>query len=423
MQRLIEKGLMFGNLFHVGSPALVDRYNRALEHLTGRTTDLDDFHIDISGYSPEIGDELEDHDYLNHGGVNRQFILLATDQKRCPLLNASFSTSRHILRRFIDANERQLFALTATDAIAGELENSVFSIDTIEQLFDIRRIVVEADTTSGTIAHADHLARLVERFHSEKDAWFDNDLIEEMIDTARRTGDVTRNPVHLEHEVFEQRSCWTSLFGGLYLFQDVESSGLIACGDSPNQSLPVARVMEVTNRRAVAEFLRDNDLAEPIVKVRGAEEVTILRQKQDFILASVLAEQAIDITGCSRAELRRLATRHGITLPAEYEGLAAVLRWAESGAARPTIRLDHPAYFYTLRATDTPLRDLVNMLLAELTPMDILQLYICHKDEFYRRYRSWPQAARNYAADFLEREYVMNKAASRAALFGGGEGR
>lgn len=421
MQRLIEKGLMFGNLFHVGSPALVDRYSRALEHLTGRTTDLDDFHIDISGYSPEIGDELEDHDYLNHGGVNRQFILLATEQKRCPLLNARFSTSRHILRRFIDANEHQLFALTATDAIAGELENSVFSVDTIEQLFDIRRIVVEADTTSGTIAHADHLARLVERFQSEQDAWFDNDLIGEMIDTARRTGDVTRNPVHLEHEVFEQRSYWTSLFGGLYLFQDVESSGLIACGDRPSQSLPVARVMAVSNRRAVAEFLRDNDLAEPIVKVRGAEEVAILRQKQDFILASVLAEQAIDITGCSRAELRRLATRHGITLPAEYEGLAAVLRWAESGAARPKIRLDHPAYFYTLRATDTPSRDLVNMLLAELTPMDILQLYICHKDEFYRRYRSWPQAARNYAADFLEREYVMNKAASRAALFGGDE--
>ena len=34
MKRLIQKGLMFGNLFHVASPALVERYNRALEHLT-----------------------------------------------------------------------------------------------------------------------------------------------------------------------------------------------------------------------------------------------------------------------------------------------------------------------------------------------------------------------------------------------------
>ena len=71
MKRLIRKGLMFGNLFHVASPALVERYNRALEHLTGKKTALSDFHIDVSGYSPEIGHELGDDHYLNHAGVNR----------------------------------------------------------------------------------------------------------------------------------------------------------------------------------------------------------------------------------------------------------------------------------------------------------------------------------------------------------------
>ena len=94
MKLLVEKGLMFGNLIPVESPALVERYRRALKHLTGKETKLDDFHIDISGYSPEIGDELADEYYLNHAGVNRQFILLTTEQKKAPLLNASFSTSR-----------------------------------------------------------------------------------------------------------------------------------------------------------------------------------------------------------------------------------------------------------------------------------------------------------------------------------------
>ena len=94
MKRLIERGLMFGNLIPVTAPALVERYNRALHHLTGRRTGLSDFHIDISGFSPEIGEELDDPLYLNRNGVNRQFILLSTDQKSAPLLNASFSTSR-----------------------------------------------------------------------------------------------------------------------------------------------------------------------------------------------------------------------------------------------------------------------------------------------------------------------------------------
>ena len=154
MKRLIEKGLMFGNLVEVSSPQLVERYNRALKHLTGKTTTLKDFHIDISGYSPEIGDEFNDDHYLNPNGCNRQFILLTTSQKSAPLLNIKFSTSRGILQQFIAANEAQLFALTAQDAVAGELQGSVFEISTPAKLLDIRKITVEADTIGGHVAEA-----------------------------------------------------------------------------------------------------------------------------------------------------------------------------------------------------------------------------------------------------------------------------
>ena len=70
MRRLIEKGLMFGELVAVDTPALVARYNRALQKLTGQQTALFDFHIDISGFSPEIADELGDPLYFNSNGVN-----------------------------------------------------------------------------------------------------------------------------------------------------------------------------------------------------------------------------------------------------------------------------------------------------------------------------------------------------------------
>jgi len=58
MMRLVRYGLMFGNLIEVRSEALVGRYNRALKHLIDKETKLTEFHIDICGYSPEIGDEL-----------------------------------------------------------------------------------------------------------------------------------------------------------------------------------------------------------------------------------------------------------------------------------------------------------------------------------------------------------------------------
>ena len=269
MKRLIEKGLMFGNLFHVESPALVERYNRALQHLTGKQSALADFHVDISGYSPEIGDELGDHLYLNHGGVNRQFILLTTDQKRCPLLHAKFSTSRDILRDFITDNESQLFALTARDAVAGELVNSVFQITTPQRLFDIHRITVEADTTSGTLKHAEHLAGLVDRFKQEEDGWFDDVLIAEMIELAGKSGDLTRNPIRLKATDYEQRNYWTAHFGGLYVFRDAGVSTVIARdADIDLSGLPVDQVFSFNDRAGIARFLHDLGWAELSVAAR-----------------------------------------------------------------------------------------------------------------------------------------------------------
>ncbi|EAR52386.1 hypothetical protein OG2516_07912 [Oceanicola granulosus HTCC2516] len=419
MKRLIERGLMFGNLVHVTSPVLVERYNRALMHLTGKSTALGDFHVDISGFSPEIGAELDDELYLNHNGVNRQFILLTTEQKRAPLLNAKFSTSRTILRSFIETNEAQLFALTAKDAVAGELVNSVFRVESPARLFDIRRIKVEADTTAGTVATAGRLGRLIDRFKQEDDAWFDDVLIAQMIELARQTGDVVRNPVALAHTEFEQDNFWTAHFGGLYIFRDVAEPAAIAAGDKAALgALPIESVYDLRDRTKIAIFLEVNGLAEPIVRARGIDAAAILYQKMDFVVAELAARLGEDLRGATRRDLRALGRRHAERLPEEYHGLAALARWAEDGGPWPRITSEHPAYFYTLRAAAVPDADLVNRLLAQLSPLDIRQLFICHKEAFYDAYARWPEEKRAYVADFLAREYQVDKAGTRDALFG-----
>ncbi|MEM6658440.1 MAG: DUF6638 family protein [Pseudomonadota bacterium] len=417
MIRLIEKGLMFGNLVHISSPALVERYNRALQHLAGKTTALTDFHVDISGYSPEVGIELDDPLYLNPNGVNRQFILLTTEQKRAPLLNVKFSTSRDILREFIEMNEAQLFALTATDAVAGELVNSVFTLTTPSDLLNLRKIEIEADTVGGTLRKAEQLAEMVEQFQTAKDAWFDDVLIARMIETARQTGDVTRNPVHLRHTTFEQRNFWTAHFGGLYLFPDLQYPAAI-CMDEPPEHLPFDQVFARTQRNRIAAFLNENALTETIIEARGVDASAILRQKMDFLTISAVADAGIAIDGRDRSDMRRLARKHRDHLPEAYHGLAELLRWATEGGPWPRITSDHPAYFYTLRAAGTPHRDLVNMLLADMSPLDPRQMFICHKELFYDSYVSWPETKKAYVADFLAREYQVDKAGARAALFG-----
>ena len=419
MKRLIERGLMFGNLIEVASPALVARYNRALLHLTGKQTALVDFHIDISGYSPEVGDELGDHLYLNQGGCNRQFILLTTEQKTAPLLATKFSTSRGILRQFIEDNESQLFALTARDAVAGELVNSVYSVTNPANLFDIRKVQIEADTTEGTVQQAEKLGQMVDRFKGDEDAWFDDVLIAEMIGLAKKTGDVTRNPVRLKQMEFEQENFWTAHFGGLYIFRGLDHPAVIASGDiSAIRDLPIKYTFGLNDRNQIAKFLEYNDLVEPIVKARGIDAAAILKQKMDFIVVDAAQESRLDLSGAKRSDIRALARRHADDLPPEFHGLAALLSWAENGGQWPRISSKHPAYFYTLRATEHADKDLVNMLLSELAPKDIRQLFICHKELFYHLHAGWPEAKKSYVADFLDREYQVDKVGARKALFG-----
>ncbi|MCK0137627.1 DUF6638 family protein [Aliiroseovarius sp. F47248L] len=421
MKRLIQRGLMFGNLIRVDSPALIERYNRALHGLAGKRTGLTEFHIDISGYSPEIGEELDDPLYVNPNGCNRQFIILTVDQKTAPLLNAMFSTSRGILRRFITDNEAKLFALTAHDAVAGELMNSVYDISNPARLFDIRKITVEADTTQSHVKNARLLADKINKFQSEENAWFDDDLIAEMIELARETGDVTKVPVDLGVQEYEQGNFWTAHFGGLYIFRDVENPAVIVSGDKTRLTLPPSvKVLDTGEANRLAGFLSRNDLVEPVVQERGDGGAAILRQKMEFILVDAATSAGLDLGDMSSRTLRHVAQRMGAHLPEAFRGLAAMVRWAEAGGGWPRIDSRHPAYFYTLRARpDHPDRDLINRLLSELAPMDFRQLFICHKELFYASYATWPDEKREFVAEFLHRDYMANKAGAREALFGG----
>jgi len=419
MKRLISKGLMFGNLIEITSPALVERYNRALQHLAGKQTTLSDFHVDISGYSPEIGDELGDELYLNPNGCNRQFILLTTAQKTAPLLNAKFSTSRGILRQFYETNEAQLFALTARDAVAGELANSVYEVNTPARLLDIRRITVEADTIGGHVADAKKLGQLIDRFRTDPGGWHDDLLIADMIGLAQKTGDVTRVPIALPRMAFEQPNFWTSHFGGLYIFRSGKAPAVISA--LPRASLgamPPGPVLDIAQRTAIATFLEANGLVEPIVRARGMDAAAVLRQKMDFILVEAADALNLDLGQATRADLRKIARQLGAALPDEFLGLSRVLAWVEGGGDWPQITADHPAFFYLLRARPHADRDLVNMLLSQLAPLDVRQMFITHKELFYASYATWSDRKRGYVADFLAREYQVDKAGARASLFG-----
>jgi hypothetical protein len=97
--------------------------------------------------------------------------------------------------------------------------------------------------------------------------------------------------------------------------------------------LPIKTVLQGDERSAIAQFLKVNNLAEPIVEARGIDSAAILRQKMDFIVADVAAGLGEDLTGATRSDLRAMGRRYFDKLPAAWRGLSDLVRWAEDGGA------------------------------------------------------------------------------------------
>lgn len=152
------------------------------------------------------------------------------------------------------------------------------------------------------------------------------------------------------------------------------------------------------------------------MQARGLDAAAVLRQKMDFILLRQPKRWASASVTPGGPSCARWLTVWAISSPEEFLG------WPPFALGRgrlpwPRITSEHAAYFYTLRGAG-PDRDLVNMPLSELSPMDVRQMFIVHKELFYAHYARWSEAKRQFVADFLEREYKVDAQGAREALFG-----
>jgi hypothetical protein len=428
MQRLIDNKLMYGNLLEVDSPTLRERYNRALEILTERRSALASFHIDQTGFSPEIAEELDDPLYLNPHGCNRQFILLSLDQAPLPVVDATFSSTRSILGRFIEDNRETLFALTTRDAVYGELENSTYRIETLEDIVSIKRIRVEVNTTHNLISKAARLAEMIAAFEQSDTAWFDERQLGEMVRLAEATGDIRRHPVAPSHVDYQQGNFYTSHLGGLYVFLDTSRPTIILCdprrvaearGEAKDED-GRRRTINLSDDRALARFLEQEDLVQHLPATHGTDALEVLKQRCEFMVVDHVAgtRPAVELDHLGRQDMKRLVHRHLDDLPDAFHRLSSVVRALEQRRKLPRVTPGDPAFFYLLRSAEHRDRDLVNQLIAEKTPLDVRQLFICHTALFYESYRGWPENKQAYVTGFLTRHRLDDRESAMEKLYG-----
>ena len=121
---------------------------------------------------------------------------------------------------FFESNARALYALTIKDVVFGEIEDSVFSVDNIEDLLAIEQVEFKVSTSTDLLGKAGELKTMIERLRKQPDAWRDDGLLKDMVKTVKVTGDIRTNTLLPDEVIFRpQHILDCSFWRGLCVYR------------------------------------------------------------------------------------------------------------------------------------------------------------------------------------------------------------
>ncbi len=424
MNLLRDKNLIFGGLYTVDEPHMIERYNRALEGFGLPPTKLKKFDIDMTGFSPQIAEELGDVLYLDPAGINRRFIILTPSQSDLPVVHTFFSNTEDLMVDFFNLNARALYALTIKDVVYGEIEDSVFTVEDIEELLAIEQVEFKISTPTKLLARASNLKTMMERLRKEPDAWRNDELLNEMVETVKITGDIRTNALLPDEVIFRHDTYWTAHFGGIYVFIDEDTTTVIGNPSAPGfrRSRPwQVSYLDINDPKAVYRFLVDSGRIE---LPRGSWiERTGLLEKRSTKVAMWLArelEPELDFNQAGQGWMKSWVARNAGLV--ENEGSIPLIAWA-SAQLSDWSELDmdeiNPQHRFVLCRAMPEHKDrfLINRLVSEFLPFDYMMRYIYNKPAFYKEFEKWPESYREFVVEEISRKYLSDRAGYRQQYY------
>lgn len=401
MNKIIEKELMSGSLLLISEPHLIKRYNKALKAIADVDTKLDKFYIDISGFSQEIAEELNNSHYLNMGGVNQNIIILTPEQKNLPMIHSYFTSTRYFIESFIENNYQDVLNITSKDVIYGEIEDNIVKINTIEDIANIKKVWFEIETGDNVLQKIAEFEKLEAEIMDTEEAWYDDDIINKMIELAHITGNIKKRKVSFDNLNFESINFYTNHLDGVYKFQIKETTYFI-----PKNG----RLMEHDSKFSFVKFNEDEILTflDRNFKIKYTENTKIIKAKIDHLVIIEMIENGD--TNFSKANIKKFIFDNYEKMPSLYLSLEKIYKDLENGekinmddydtnTKLALIRLKNPKSEINFR--------LVSHLLSNFNKYDFTYLYAFNKSLFYDTYEKInSEVLKDYISDYLVEHYV-----------------
>jgi hypothetical protein len=425
MEELIEYNLIYGRLLTVSEPHLIERYNRALAAFGLPATKLDEFQIDMMGYSPQVAEEIGVPLYLEQNISKRLFILLTAQQENLPVIGTRYSNTAALLHVFFEKNARVIRLATIKDVLYGEIDDNVLVIDDITNLLSIEQVEFRVLSSEDVLAKADKLRRRIDRLMEVPSAWRDDSMINEMIELARVTGDIRTNDLVPDQLVFRNSSYYLDHFGGVYVFTDNKKFTIICDSRAPGfrRASPwKVDYIAIDDRRAIYEFLARSGRIQ-LPQASWLKTSGLLDHREKMVVHGIMhdVEPGLDLASMGEKEMRAWAYRNSTLL--ERDPVIAFLHDIERGFAEgrpPQIdRMTDDMKFLVIRAKPNHAdRWTVNRLISSMVPSDYVSRFIFDKQGFYLTYNAYAQNFKDLVVRELVEGYLSDKKALREHLYG-----
>ncbi|WP_077960173.1 DUF6638 family protein [Ensifer adhaerens] len=425
MKRLLEAELIYGRLLDISEPHLIARYNKALEGFGLRPTALTQFSIDMTGFSPEIAEEIGDRDYLDPNRVNRRFIIMTPEQAELPCVHTSFSNTAALMHEFFNANSRAINAITIKDALYGEIEDSVSIVDDIDDLLSINEVRFRVLSAEDMLGKAAELRGLVDRLKKVPTAWADDEMLTRMVELAKLTGDIRQNALVPDQLVFRHEAFWANHFGGVYVFLDDKTTTVICDPSVPGfrRSRPwQVSYVAISDHARIYDFLASTKRLQ-LPQASWVEESGLYQHRADMVVRGLINENdpTADLANADRIWLQTWMHRNAAAVAKDgaYPFLQEMIRTV---TATGTIKMQDVApanRFMLVRAAPAhPDQWLVNRLISQLVPRDFVSRFVFDKQGFYDAYERYSESFKAYVVATLTGTYLKDKAAFRHKLYG-----
>ena len=397
---------LYPDLVKVASPALVTRYNDALNALGLAPTSLATFHIDGLGWSPEIAAEKGKRHYLTHGLANSFAIILTVDQRGSGLYAPVMSFERPLMASYYARFAAEIADLTRETALQLEFDQGFSSYASPQNLLRIESVTVRGNA-GGLGAVAAEQAKLVEQFRDEPLAWFDPALRRRIMDSARAHGDLRARRLGIPDVVFDETAdFYTPAFGGVFVLRSRGGNAYLILENETE--------FEALTSKRHAVFLRDPELlehlqAESLVEIDLAwyrAHPDALRQKREFLLADLFFEHdpETDFAALTAPQRKGRLLELQDALPETLLELEYLITKLERGDRVRPEQLSPDLTRMLLRPHDNVVghqREVVWQLLLRLEPRDVVELYRFDREKFAEVYETWPEAKKRWAAGLL----------------------